>query len=135
MTPPLGQGDSIGLEDGAELALSLAPVLREVASATRDHDDANNTGTEPGNDVYRIKQQQEQIANVLSKYWQRRYPGVEEVHHISREQGNKLGRGIKVLASPSSGKGIKVSTSVCMDASLLLDMQEWDSEAETIRCE
>mmetsp|Transcript_2575 Transcript_2575/g.5519 ORF Transcript_2575/g.5519 Transcript_2575/m.5519 type:complete len:514 (+) Transcript_2575:219-1760(+) len=92
MTPALGQGGNMGLEDGAELALSLAPVLKSILSTARDHTATEDDMELCSDDI--IKRQQEQIANVLKGYWQRRLPRVDEVHRISREEAeyrNKYG--------------------------------------------
>ena len=96
MTPALGQGGNIGLEDGAELALCLGKVLRGVLHQNQSYSEGTegsegSTVSEPSFGV--MRHQQELIANLLREYWQSRYSRVDGVHRLSREQAGLRNKG------------------------------------------
>lgn len=67
MSPSLGQGANIGLEDSTELASFLGPVLRE--------DNPNIS-----------------LANALDQFWKARFNRVKEVHDVSRKGNNNASK-------------------------------------------
>ena len=70
MSPSLGQGANVGLEDSSELAAALGPILR--------------TRTGGGGDA-------SQIQTVLKEFWSSRLDRVSKIHAASRECRNGTG--------------------------------------------
>ena len=88
MTPALGQGANIGLEDSTELAHCIGLLFRTSNRSRRGEYGNGNGGDLP------LTLTSLAISRVLNEFWQGRIDRVRRVHTLSRMVADERNKGI-----------------------------------------